>query len=380
MDTLKKIPVLGYLIRVVVAIAKLPKHFDFFYSTLQRLQEENNVQRQSLEELSIELQQTIDRYSEESKRNSECHEEMERLIRELQSWNMERLNEIKELFRIVQDVGELNLTEEAIKKLNVLTSIHPTIWGDQDRLDISELATVQMCTFNTNSGRIKVGDYTFAGMGVSILAGSHDVSLTGLLRRDVDLTEGCDIVIGKGVWLASNSTILGPATIGDNAVIAAGAVVAPGTEVPANTIYGGIPAKEIARIDVVNDIDLNNTHIQGALKRCQNMLFAEGWSEKCLEVIDEKRYIGHYLVADDARMILDQNQFDLFYLNEGDGNELKIHVRGDEMACVSVPLPGRCGEVGIDLAPVIGVEAGEFLDLVINKKKPNEKLFISLKK
>ena len=106
------------------------------------------------------------------------------------------------------------------------------------------------CFFNTNSGNITIGDYTFAGSGVSILAGSHDQHLKGLLRRDVEITEGCDINIGKGVWLASNSTVLGPVTIGNNAVVAAGAVVVPGTVIPENTIYAGVPAKCIGKLEL----------------------------------------------------------------------------------------------------------------------------------
>lgn len=58
-------------------------------------------------------------------------------------------------------------------------------------------------------------------------------------------TQGNDIIIGKGVWLCSNATILGPCSIGDNSVIAAGAVVLANTVVPPDTIFGGVPAKKI---------------------------------------------------------------------------------------------------------------------------------------
>ncbi len=54
------------------------------------------------------------------------------------------------------------------------------------------------------------------------------------------------IVIKKNAWIGANATILAGVTIGENAIVAAGAVVS--RDVPANTIVGGVPAKEIRQI------------------------------------------------------------------------------------------------------------------------------------
>lgn len=51
------------------------------------------------------------------------------------------------------------------------------------------------------------------------------------------------IIIGNNVWIGAKATILKGVTIGDGAIIAAGAVVV--TNVPANTIVGGVPARMI---------------------------------------------------------------------------------------------------------------------------------------
>ena len=51
------------------------------------------------------------------------------------------------------------------------------------------------------------------------------------------------IVLGKRVWIGSNSTILQGVTIGDNAVIGAGSVVTK--DIPAGCIAAGVPARII---------------------------------------------------------------------------------------------------------------------------------------
>ena len=103
-------------------------------------------------------------------------------------------------------------------------------------------------TFNTNSGTITIGSHSFFGANCSVITGSHNPNAI-MKERKRYLRSGNDIVIGEGVWIASHAVILGPSTIGDHAVIAAGAVVLPG-EYEGGYLYGGVPAKQIKKLDI----------------------------------------------------------------------------------------------------------------------------------
>ena len=71
----------------------------------------------------------------------------------------------------------------------------------------------------------------------------HGIAKNTLINQQPNLT--AKIKIGNDVWLGTGSKILKGVSIGDGAVIAAGALVK--TDVPAYSIYGGIPAKQISQ-------------------------------------------------------------------------------------------------------------------------------------
>lgn len=96
------------------------------------------------------------------------------------------------------------------------------------------------CNFQDHGG-VFIGDRCQIGHNVVFATLNH-----GLRPEERRTMTPAPIVLGKNVWVGSNSTILQGVTIGDNAVVAAGAVVTK--DVPANVVVGGVPAKIIKKI------------------------------------------------------------------------------------------------------------------------------------
>lgn len=119
----------------------------------------------------------------------------------------------------------------------------PRVFGDKNRFKVGESVVLNNALINTSSGDVFVDDYVFFGHNVSLLTGTHDYSKTGIDRQISVPVAGRDISIGKGAWLASNVTVLGPCVIGEHAVVAAGSVVIG--NIPPYSIYAGVPARQL---------------------------------------------------------------------------------------------------------------------------------------
>ncbi|MDJ0633593.1 MAG: hypothetical protein QNJ34_10430 [Xenococcaceae cyanobacterium MO_188.B29] len=137
------------------------------------------------------------------------------------------------LEQLKQEVQKIFLTE-------------PMIVGPKQRLHISDLAKKNNFLVNTNSGEVYIDDYVFFGKNVCLITGTHDFMKFGEERMNTAPKEGRDIVIEKGAWIATNATVIGPCTIGQNAVVAAGSLVTK--DVAPFTVVAGVPAKVIKHI------------------------------------------------------------------------------------------------------------------------------------
>ncbi len=93
------------------------------------------------------------------------------------------------------------------------------------------------CHFQDQGG-ITIGDHCLIGHNAMLATLNHDLAP----NRRADMRPA-PIVIGSGVWLGSNATLLPGVTIGDGAVVGAASLVT--ADVPANAVVVGSPARQV---------------------------------------------------------------------------------------------------------------------------------------
>ena len=100
------------------------------------------------------------------------------------------------------------------------------------------------CTISGNDCKISIGKNCDISSQVSFVAGSHKIDIDG--PRIAGEGFSSDIYVGNRVWIGYGAIILGGVTIGDNVIIGAGSLI--NKDIPANSIYGGVPARLIRKI------------------------------------------------------------------------------------------------------------------------------------
>ena len=121
--------------------------------------------------------------------------------------------------------------------------VFPPFYTDFGKnITIGKNVFINACCHFQDQGGITLGDGCLIGHNVVFATLNH-----GFAPTDRVSLYPAPIVLGKNVWVGSNSTLLQGIRIGDNAVIGAGSVVTK--DVPANTIVGGVPARILRQID-----------------------------------------------------------------------------------------------------------------------------------
>jgi acetyltransferase-like isoleucine patch superfamily enzyme len=147
-------------------------------------------------------------------------------------------NLVTDDFEKIRDV----FSELIGKKVDDTFVLIPPIYSDFGlNINIGKNVFVNhACTFMDRGG-ITLEDNVLIGPKVNLITTNHPLEPTE--RR---ATISRPIVIKKNAWIGAAATILPGVTIGENSIIASGAVVT--TDVPPNTIAGGVPAKIIKKL------------------------------------------------------------------------------------------------------------------------------------
>jgi acetyltransferase-like isoleucine patch superfamily enzyme len=112
--------------------------------------------------------------------------------------------------------------------------------GIEGRITIGDRAALNSFCRLFGHGSIEIGEDTQIGPGSLITTTEHDYhhALATQFKR---------IVIGRGVWIGANVTILPGIEIGDFAVVGAGSVVMK--SIPPRCVALGVPARILKRLD-----------------------------------------------------------------------------------------------------------------------------------
>jgi UDP-2-acetamido-3-amino-2,3-dideoxy-glucuronate N-acetyltransferase len=112
--------------------------------------------------------------------------------------------------------------------------------GIEGRIVIGDRAALNSFCRIFGHGRVEIGEDTQLGPGSLITTTDHDY------RGELE-TSFKSVIIGKGVWIGANVTVLPGIEIGDYAVIGAGSVVTK--NIPPRAVAVGVPARVIKWID-----------------------------------------------------------------------------------------------------------------------------------
>jgi maltose O-acetyltransferase len=102
----------------------------------------------------------------------------------------------------------------------------------------------QVVLIPSNSAEICIGSNCDIAPGCLFVVGTHEL---GTPLRRAGTGKSLPIFIGNGTWIGAKTTILGGVSIGNGVVIAAGSLVR--TDIPSNTLFAGVPAKFVRKLD-----------------------------------------------------------------------------------------------------------------------------------
>jgi acetyltransferase-like isoleucine patch superfamily enzyme len=112
--------------------------------------------------------------------------------------------------------------------------------GTEGKIVIEDRAALNSFCRIFGHGKVEIGEDTQIGPGSLITTTDHDY------RGDLE-TSFKGVVIGKGVWIGANVTVLPGVEIGDFAVVGAGSVVTK--NIPPRAVAVGIPARVVKWVD-----------------------------------------------------------------------------------------------------------------------------------
>ena len=140
---------------------------------------------------------------------------------------------------------KLRILDQLLAKIGKGSSIEPTFRCDYGyNISIGDHVFINFDCVMLDTCEIVIGNNVLIAPGVHLYTAGHPLDVETRIK---DIEFGKPISIGNNVWIGGRAIINPGVTVGDNAVIASGAIVT--TDVPANVVVAGVPAKVIKMIE-----------------------------------------------------------------------------------------------------------------------------------
>lgn len=159
---------------------------------------------------------------------------------------------ISNLFPIPEGALEANSRAESFAQLGTLFSIFVFSIPLRSHLIIPPLTRLNYKLLGVKIGQNSYPShadicepYSFVTIGNNVIFGMGAIISPHLFEGGKFLNY--KIIIGNNVTIGANSVIMPGVTIGNGALVAAGSVVKKHSNIPANEIWAGIPAKSISK-------------------------------------------------------------------------------------------------------------------------------------
>ena len=145
------------------------------------------------------------------------------------------------------------------RKINKLKSFgqgssiqEPFYFTGFNQIEIGEKVSFAAFVHIWGEGSVKIGN--------NVMKASHTAitSITHNPKNQLFNTENIcrKVVIGNNVWIGAHTVIFPGVKIGDNCIIGAGAII--NKNIPEGTVYAGVPAKELYKLNQFNSNEINS--------------------------------------------------------------------------------------------------------------------------
>jgi len=119
----------------------------------------------------------------------------------------------------------------------------PFYFAGYDKIIIGNNVSIAAFVHIWGQGGVSIGNNVLIASHTAITSLTHNTQ-SKIFNSEVIMK---NVTIGDNVWIGAHSVILPGVAIGNNCIIGAGSIV--NKNIPNNTVFAGVPAKELYKLN-----------------------------------------------------------------------------------------------------------------------------------